>query len=153
MAGTVRGHNSRLGGISYYLRGDDGHVYFSTTERLLPEEDRPCILFEFGLDAAGEPRRGPGAHGRLVPAARLRARLGGPALGHLTRARRSGQASRGGAPAAGTATTVSNRVSRRQANSLVVGSGAALADVSSSPLLTGLSTLPPSSTIGSTLRR
>ena len=30
VSGTVRGHNSRLGGISYYLRGDDGNTYFGT---------------------------------------------------------------------------------------------------------------------------
>ena len=30
VAGTVRGHNSRLGGISYYLHGVDGHTYFGT---------------------------------------------------------------------------------------------------------------------------
>ena len=30
VAGTVRGHNSRLGGISYYLMGDDGNEYFGT---------------------------------------------------------------------------------------------------------------------------
>lgn len=30
VSGTVRGHNSRLGGISYYLQGDDGNVYFGT---------------------------------------------------------------------------------------------------------------------------
>jgi murein DD-endopeptidase MepM/ murein hydrolase activator NlpD len=30
VAGTVRGHNSRLGGISYYLHGDDGNTYFGT---------------------------------------------------------------------------------------------------------------------------
>ena len=30
VAGSVRGHNSGLGGISYYLRGVDGHTYFGT---------------------------------------------------------------------------------------------------------------------------
>ncbi|HVM01655.1 MAG TPA: hypothetical protein VM263_03215, partial [Acidimicrobiales bacterium] len=30
VAGTVKGHNSGLGGISYYLRGDDGNTYFGT---------------------------------------------------------------------------------------------------------------------------
>jgi murein DD-endopeptidase MepM/ murein hydrolase activator NlpD len=30
VSGTVRGHNSRLGGISYYLMGDDGNEYFGT---------------------------------------------------------------------------------------------------------------------------
>lgn len=30
VSGTVRGHNSRLGGISYYLNGDDGNTYFGT---------------------------------------------------------------------------------------------------------------------------
>ena len=30
VSGTVRGHNSSLGGISYYLRGDDGNTYFGT---------------------------------------------------------------------------------------------------------------------------
>ncbi|MBW3667935.1 MAG: peptidoglycan DD-metalloendopeptidase family protein [Actinobacteria bacterium] len=30
VSGTVRGHNSSLGGISYYLQGDDGNVYFGT---------------------------------------------------------------------------------------------------------------------------
>jgi peptidoglycan LD-endopeptidase LytH len=30
VSGTVRGHNSRLGGISYYLHGDDGNTYFGT---------------------------------------------------------------------------------------------------------------------------
>ena len=30
VSGTVRGHNSRLGGISYYLQGDDGNEYFGT---------------------------------------------------------------------------------------------------------------------------
>lgn len=30
VAGTVSPHNSGLGGISYYLRGDDGHTYFGT---------------------------------------------------------------------------------------------------------------------------
>jgi murein DD-endopeptidase MepM/ murein hydrolase activator NlpD len=30
VGGTVRGHNSSLGGISYYLNGDDGNTYFGT---------------------------------------------------------------------------------------------------------------------------
>ena len=30
VGGSVRGHNSSLGGISFYLSGDDGHVYFGT---------------------------------------------------------------------------------------------------------------------------
>jgi murein DD-endopeptidase MepM/ murein hydrolase activator NlpD len=30
VSGTVRGHNSRLGGLSYYLSGDDGNTYFGT---------------------------------------------------------------------------------------------------------------------------
>jgi murein DD-endopeptidase MepM/ murein hydrolase activator NlpD len=30
VAGTVKGHNSSLGGISYYLNGDDGNTYFGT---------------------------------------------------------------------------------------------------------------------------
>ncbi len=30
VSGTVRGHNSSLGGISYYLKGDDGNTYFGT---------------------------------------------------------------------------------------------------------------------------
>lgn len=30
VAGTVRHHNSRLGGLSYYLKGDDGNTYFGT---------------------------------------------------------------------------------------------------------------------------
>ena len=30
VSGTARGHNSRLGGISYYLMGDDGNEYFGT---------------------------------------------------------------------------------------------------------------------------
>ena len=30
VSGTVRGHNSSLGGISYYLAGDDGNTYFGT---------------------------------------------------------------------------------------------------------------------------
>ncbi|HEX2063230.1 MAG TPA: M23 family metallopeptidase, partial [Acidimicrobiales bacterium] len=30
VAGTVRGHNSGLGGISYYLNGADGNTYFGT---------------------------------------------------------------------------------------------------------------------------
>lgn len=30
VAGTVRGHSSGLGGISYYLNGEDGHTYFGT---------------------------------------------------------------------------------------------------------------------------
>ncbi|HUF33264.1 MAG TPA: peptidoglycan DD-metalloendopeptidase family protein [Acidimicrobiales bacterium] len=30
VSGSVRGHNSRLGGISYYLKGDDGTTYFGT---------------------------------------------------------------------------------------------------------------------------
>ena len=30
VSGSVRGHNSRLGGISYYLQGDDGNEYFGT---------------------------------------------------------------------------------------------------------------------------
>jgi murein DD-endopeptidase MepM/ murein hydrolase activator NlpD len=30
VSGTVRPHNSGLGGISYYLRGDDGNTYFGT---------------------------------------------------------------------------------------------------------------------------
>ncbi len=30
VAGVVRGHNSRLGGISFYLVGDDGNTYFGT---------------------------------------------------------------------------------------------------------------------------
>ena len=30
VSGSVRGHNSRLGGISYYLNGDDGNTYFCT---------------------------------------------------------------------------------------------------------------------------
>ena len=30
VSGSVRGHNSSLGGISYYLQGDDGNVYFGT---------------------------------------------------------------------------------------------------------------------------
>ena len=30
VAGTVKGHNSSLGGISYYLKGDDGNTYFGT---------------------------------------------------------------------------------------------------------------------------
>ena len=30
VAGTVKGHNSGLGGISYYLHGDDGNTYFGT---------------------------------------------------------------------------------------------------------------------------
>jgi murein DD-endopeptidase MepM/ murein hydrolase activator NlpD len=30
VSGSVRGHNSSLGGISYYLNGDDGNTYFGT---------------------------------------------------------------------------------------------------------------------------
>ena len=30
VAGTVKGHNSGLGGISYYLNGEDGNTYFGT---------------------------------------------------------------------------------------------------------------------------
>jgi murein DD-endopeptidase MepM/ murein hydrolase activator NlpD len=30
VAGTVSHHNSRLGGLSYYLKGDDGNTYFGT---------------------------------------------------------------------------------------------------------------------------
>jgi murein DD-endopeptidase MepM/ murein hydrolase activator NlpD len=30
VSGTVRGHNSSLGGISYYLNGNDGNTYFGT---------------------------------------------------------------------------------------------------------------------------
>jgi murein DD-endopeptidase MepM/ murein hydrolase activator NlpD len=30
VSGSVSPHNSRLGGISYYLRGDDGNTYFGT---------------------------------------------------------------------------------------------------------------------------
>ena len=30
VSGTVRPHNSGMGGISYYLRGDDGNTYFGT---------------------------------------------------------------------------------------------------------------------------
>ena len=30
VGGSVRGHNSSLGGISYYLNGDDGNEYFGT---------------------------------------------------------------------------------------------------------------------------
>ena len=30
VAGTVSAHNSGLGGISYYLRGEDGHTYYGT---------------------------------------------------------------------------------------------------------------------------
>ncbi len=30
VSGTVSPHNSGLGGISYYLRGDDGNTYFGT---------------------------------------------------------------------------------------------------------------------------
>lgn len=30
VSGTVRHHNSSLGGLSYYLSGDDGHTYFGT---------------------------------------------------------------------------------------------------------------------------
>jgi murein DD-endopeptidase MepM/ murein hydrolase activator NlpD len=30
VGGSVRGHNSRLGGISFYLNGDDGNTYFGT---------------------------------------------------------------------------------------------------------------------------
>lgn len=30
VSGSVRGHNSSLGGISYYLQGDDGNEYFGT---------------------------------------------------------------------------------------------------------------------------
>ncbi len=30
MAGTVKGHSSSLGGISYYLSGADGNTYFGT---------------------------------------------------------------------------------------------------------------------------
>lgn len=30
VSGVVKHHNSRLGGLSYYLRGDDGNVYFGT---------------------------------------------------------------------------------------------------------------------------
>ena len=30
VAGTVKGHNSSLGGISYYLKGVDGNTYFGT---------------------------------------------------------------------------------------------------------------------------
>jgi murein DD-endopeptidase MepM/ murein hydrolase activator NlpD len=30
VGGTVRGHNSSLGGISFYLNGDDGNTYFGT---------------------------------------------------------------------------------------------------------------------------
>ncbi|HEX2701250.1 MAG TPA: M23 family metallopeptidase [Acidimicrobiales bacterium] len=30
VAGSVKGHNSSLGGISYYLTGDDGNTYFGT---------------------------------------------------------------------------------------------------------------------------
>ena len=30
VSGTVRHHNSGLGGLSYYLTGDDGHTYFGT---------------------------------------------------------------------------------------------------------------------------
>lgn len=30
VSGTVSPHNSSLGGISYYLRGDDGNTYFGT---------------------------------------------------------------------------------------------------------------------------
>ena len=30
VGGTVKGHNSSLGGISYYLNGDDGNTYFGT---------------------------------------------------------------------------------------------------------------------------
>ena len=30
VSGSVRGHNSSLGGISYYLHGDDGNTYFGT---------------------------------------------------------------------------------------------------------------------------
>lgn len=30
VAGTVKGHNSSLGGISYYLSGSDGNTYFGT---------------------------------------------------------------------------------------------------------------------------
>ncbi|MGH9178009.1 MAG: murein hydrolase activator EnvC family protein, partial [Acidimicrobiales bacterium] len=30
VAGTVKGHNSSLGGISYYLSGVDGNTYFGT---------------------------------------------------------------------------------------------------------------------------
>jgi murein DD-endopeptidase MepM/ murein hydrolase activator NlpD len=30
VAGTVKGHNSSLGGISYYLNGEDGNTYFGT---------------------------------------------------------------------------------------------------------------------------
>ena len=30
VAGTVKGHNSSLGGCSYYLTGDDGNTYFGT---------------------------------------------------------------------------------------------------------------------------
>lgn len=30
VAGTVRHHNSRMGGLSYYLKGNDGNTYFGT---------------------------------------------------------------------------------------------------------------------------
>jgi murein DD-endopeptidase MepM/ murein hydrolase activator NlpD len=30
VGGSVRGHNSRLGGISFYLNGNDGNTYFGT---------------------------------------------------------------------------------------------------------------------------
>ncbi len=30
VSGTVRGHNSSLGGLSDYLKGDDGNTYFGT---------------------------------------------------------------------------------------------------------------------------
>ena len=35
VSGSVTGHHSRLGGISYYLHGDDGNVYFGTHLRSL----------------------------------------------------------------------------------------------------------------------
>lgn len=61
VSGTVSPHNSGLGGISYYLRGDDGNTYFGThLDRLSGASGRVSAGTVIGFNGnSGNARGGP----------------------------------------------------------------------------------------------
>jgi murein DD-endopeptidase MepM/ murein hydrolase activator NlpD len=61
VSGTVSPHNSSLGGISYYLRGDDGNTYFGThLDRLSGASGRVSAGTVIGFNGnSGNARGGP----------------------------------------------------------------------------------------------